>query len=510
MARALLMQKKGTEEKPTLLAEVFVSSSDSTKAVGRAVLSGEARKIGPRLYTTNQTDAPEDIIRRNRWRIVSLLAPGSVIAFRTALEMVPAPDGTIFLSGAGRHTIDLPGLHLRIVKGPGSLPGDQPFMQDLHIASQGRALLESLRPSRERSTLSRGLPRARIEEILERELQSGGEAKLNRIRDIARALVSNLNAQKEFEVLTTMIGTLLGSRKGTLVAPVALARAAGEPYDSSRLDTFQTLHSALTRWPVVSRPDAPPNDFEFSIISFFDAYFSNFIEGTEFEVDEAHEIVFEGKIPEARPQDAHDVLGTFRLVGSREFVGRSILDFPAYGAFESALLEAHASVMAVRPEKRPGEFKKVPNVAGQTIFVAPELIRGTLRHGFEIIRGLAEPFLRAAAIMFVLSEIHPFDDGNGRIARAFMNAELISGRQRRILIPSVIRDEYLTGLRTLTRQGHPDPFLKVLDYAQMYTALVDFSDYDGATIAMRATNAFENPSQHMKLRLPRDVNRGGH
>ena len=32
-------------------------------------------------------------------------------------------------------------------------------------------------------------------------------------------------------------------------------------------------------------------------LPFFEAYFSNFIEGTEFAVDEAAEIVFKGHIP---------------------------------------------------------------------------------------------------------------------------------------------------------------------------------------------------------------------
>jgi Fic/DOC family len=245
-----------------------------------------------------------------------------------------------------------------------------------------------------------------------------------------------------------------------------------------------------------------PTDADFSHISFFDAYFSNFIEGTRFEVGEAHDIVFEGKIPERRPEDAHDVLATFQLVGSRATMARSVMHFSDYAEFEGALRGAHAAVMAARPDVRPGEFKQAVNVAGDTTFVAPDLVRGTLRHGFEIARGLSEPFHRAAAIMFVLSEVHPFDDGNGRIARAFMNAELISGGQRRMLIPNVYRDEYLTGLRVLTRQGHPDPFIQALDFAQRYTAAISFADYDHAAATLRATNAFEEPSNDVRLRLP--------
>lgn len=49
----------------------------------------------------------------------------------------------------------------------------------------------------------------------------------------------------------------------------------------------------------------------------------------------------------------------------------------------------------------------------------PGLVRGTLMRGWEIARALRTPFQRAAMVMFVLTEVHPFADGNGRIARAF-------------------------------------------------------------------------------------------
>ncbi|MGH7718383.1 MAG: Fic family protein, partial [Gemmatimonadaceae bacterium] len=194
-------------------------------------------------------------------------------------------------------------------------------------------------------------------------------------------MAPELDATAEFDVLTSIIGTLLGSRKGQLSAPVALARAAGEPYDATRLERFQTLHTALMAWSVVSRPDVLPTDAEFSIISFFDAYFSNFIEGTRFELQEAHEIVFDGKIPAARPQDAHDILGTFGLVGNRAVMGRSVMRLSEYDAFEAALLDAHRQIMVARPDKQPGMFKVAANVAGETSFVAPQLVRGTLHQG---------------------------------------------------------------------------------------------------------------------------------
>ena len=41
-------------------------------------------------------------------------------------------------------------------------------------------------------------------------------------------------------------------------------------------------------------------------------------------------------------------------------------------------------------------------------------MRGTLHEGFKLYRNLREPLARALFMMFEISEVHPFDDGNGR------------------------------------------------------------------------------------------------
>src|SRR3546814_3141836 len=60
---------------------------------------------------------------------------------------------------------------------------------------------------------------------------------------------------------------------------------------------------------IIPNPDISPERGRAG--AFMEAYFSNFIEGTEFAIGEAVEIVFEGRIPENRPADGHDVLGTY-------------------------------------------------------------------------------------------------------------------------------------------------------------------------------------------------------
>lgn len=108
-------------------------------------------------------------------------------------------------------------------------------------------------------------------------------------------------------------------------------------------------------------------------LAFFEAYFSNFIEGTEFSVEEAAEIVFDGVIPAERPEDAHDILGTFRIVSDQQAMKTLPTSFIS---FIDLLRARHAAVMEARPDKGPGEFKLKGNQAGSTVFVAPELVEG--------------------------------------------------------------------------------------------------------------------------------------
>lgn len=481
---------------------VFLSTDEIKLLVSREAKRGHVRKIGPRLYTTDVSDDPAAVIRRNLWEVVGLLFPDTVVGYRTALEGKPSPEGTVNLVGSYDRMLELPGLRVRQIKGPGHLKGDTPFMGRLWLASRARAFLESLRPSRATVAGARGLLREEIERRIERMVRVSGEEEANALRDQARAIAPDLGAEEELQALNDIIGSVLGSQSGLLTSPAAVARAAGEPYDSDRLERFQALHSALLAWIPTPRPAPLGSAAAFQNAAFIDAYFSNYIEGTEFGVDEAIEIVFEGRIPERRPADAHDVLSTYRIVSSRDEMGTSLADPRRdFDDFVRVLRRRHEVIMAARPDKNPGEFKREANFAGNTAFVAPGLVLGSLRRGFEIFRSLQDPFSRAAFMMFLVSEVHPFSDGNGRMARIMTNAELIAEGQHRIIIPTVYRDDYVLALRALTRQGHTDPFLRMLDRSQDFVSRIDFHDLDHALKVLRYANAFSDPNE-ARLVLP--------
>ena len=88
----------------------------------------------------------------------------------------------------------------------------------------------------------------------------------------------------------------------------AKARGAGTPFDPERLKLFEALHGELRDTAPYSRPAEQRSEQARSVLAFYEAYFSNFIEGTEFDVNEAADIVFNNVIPRDRPEDAHDVL----------------------------------------------------------------------------------------------------------------------------------------------------------------------------------------------------------
>lgn len=478
--------------RPTTTGELVFGSADTgvSTAISREVRAGRLRRIAPRLYTADLESSPADIVRRNLYPILAHDYPGAVLSHRTALEGGLSSDGSIFISYKYTRRVELPGVTVRLLKGAGPVDGDTPFMDGLYLASRTRALLENLQSARARGGLPKSWSRAEVEEFLDKLARIHGEAELNRLRDHARRIAPTLGLERERDLLNALVGTLLGTQDAALDSAPARARASGTPYDPACLERCMSLFGALRQAVLPLRPVPPSHRAGATNLAFFEAYFSNFIEGTEFEVEEAADIVFRGRIVDQRPADSHDILGTFRLVSDDSGMRR----VPDSGGDLIELLKArHLTLLGGRPEHGPGRFKERPNRVGETVFVAPELVEGTLLKGFEPYRSLDHPLARAMYMMFLVAEVHPFADGNGRVARVMMNAELVAGEQTRIIVPTVYREDYLLALRALTREAHTDPYIRMLDRVQRFVSGIDFSDYEVALAQLRTANAFLEP-----------------
>ncbi|MCH8549648.1 MAG: Fic family protein [Balneolaceae bacterium] len=486
------------------LPEVFVSSTEISSKVSQAVADGKLKKLASRLYTKNMLDDPEVIVRRHWYDLLKEYYPDAMIADRTALENSPAKDGSVFIISSKKRNTEVPGLIFNPRKGHGPLESDLPFINDLWVSSEPRALLENIRPSRARKgSVSRTLSREEMEEKLDKLIRLKGESHVNQIRDKARNIAKELNMMEEFQKLDDLIGTLQGTRTAELKSDVGKARKGDEPYDPDRTELFLKLYEDLEATAPSSRSAKKLSQQERINLSFFEAYFSNFIEGTEFEVSEAADIVFRSAMPTERPEDAHDVLGTYRVVSNYHEMNRVPQD---YDDFINILTNRHAEILAARKDKHPGQFKTKVNVAGSTQFVHPDLVKGTLRKGFEIYRALETSFHKAVYMMFLVSEVHPFADGNGRVSRIMMNAELVSGENQKIIIPIVYRNNYLAALKTLTNDQHSTPLIRILDFGQKFTQSIDWSNFDQVREQLEGCNAFMDPNeadrQGIRLRLP--------
>jgi hypothetical protein len=166
----------------------------------------------------------------------------------------------------------------------------------------------------------------------------------------------------------------------------------------------------------------------------------------------------------------------------------------------------HADAMKERPEVGPGEFKDRENFAGNTAFVLPGYVRGTLVAGSELLPSIPPGTARALYAMFLVCEVHPFNDGNGRLARLVMNAELSVAGSCRIIVPTLFREEYLDCLRALTRGEDPQPYLAAMQRIHAWSASFDYEDLDDAIKKMRACNAFERSRAQFKLLFPGEAN----
>ena len=492
------MHKKKLKER---LPEIVFSSSNllTSRQIAKLVKEGLLRKIIPRVYTSNTLDSDKEIVRKNLWMLVANLFPDALVAYRSAIEFKLTSNKNLYIIGKSKKVYNWHGIKVRMTIGPTRLEDDYPLYEQLYVSSLERALLENLMPSRRVDGEKRTLDQEKIEERLLQELNAKGETALNQIRDRAREIADIFGWEKTFDKLNKLISSLLSSQpKDILQSPIALANALGEPYDSNRMDLFQKLIAELKNTSFENRPQKTNNAETFSLISFFESYFSNYIEGTVFEISEAVDIIFNSKIIPNRAGDTHDILGTYQLVNDR-FDMHQIPESPE--ELLTFLQRRHQLILGGRKEKNPGKFKTIANRAGDSFFVKPEQVRGTLKQGFKLMSSLTQPMERALFMMFLVSEVHPFDDGNGRLARVMLNAELVHGKMAKIIIPTVYRDDYILNLKKFTNQRNPTGYVKMMNRAHAFSHWLNPISFDVLHNQLIQSNAFRE-SNSAVLKFP--------
>jgi hypothetical protein len=475
-------------------------SSAEARALQRRAKAGEVQRLHPGVYLVC-APAPEEIracVQRNWQRIAGAIVPGGVISHLSAMTTGLQPDGRLTLSHPTmyRKTIALPGLSLVLMHGPGPLAGDMPLgSTGLYWASRARMLLENLG----RKAPSKA-GREEVEHHLIEVLNASGESALNRLRDDAAALAEPLGRPDEVALLRSIIGALLGTHeRGELKTKDGQMLAKGTPVDQERMVRFEVLASFLRGVALPGITSTLPQGLPRHNFAFIESYFSNYVEGTKFGIEEARDIVLLNRVVESRPKDSHDILGVFRLATTLPYRNSP----PVAGEDFLLGLEAwHADMLRERPEVNPGKPKLKVNYAGTSKFVEPGMVRGTLEEGSRLALSVPEGFARAVYYAFLVSEVHPFEDGNGRLSRLVMNAELSRVGLNRIIIPTLFHPQYVDCARLLTRNNEPASFVAALAKMARWCAQFDYGDLDELILALRKTAAMEeSPSQYKLLNL---------
>lgn len=476
--------------------EIVFSSSDKSVSskISRAEKKGLLRKIAPRIYTTNLKDSDIYIIKRNFFEILQWRFPNAVISHRSASELRPTETGSFFItSNYTKKITDLKGIVLHVMEGKPALESDV-NLGGIYASSEWRWVLENMQVSRKKGEASKNFPIGLIEDKLEKIILREGKDGINKFRDKAREIALQLDYEDEYKKLNLLISALLSTHHvKVLSSSAAKARATGMPFDANRVELFELLYEKLKNYYFPERRSKINSEESVRLFSFFEAYFSNYIEGTEFTIEDAKKIVDSGIVIPKRVKDSHDILGTFSIVSNSYEMGMT----PSTADdFIQILKRRHLTMMAGRAEEvNAGVFKNQNNRAGDTEFVDFTLVEGTLRQGFKYYAALTDPMAKAIYIMFMISEVHPFTDGNGRISRIMGNAELFKSGLTRIIVPTVFREDYILSLKKLTKKKDPDTYIRVMDKLQIFSYHISGDNFEALDLYFKETNAYKEPSE---------------
>ena len=207
-------------------------------------------------------------------------------------------------------------------------------------------------------------------------------------------------------------------------------------------------------------------------------YHSNAIEGNQLTLGETRSLILHGLTAHGKPMRDHlDIKGHDDAVRAVENAVSETqeLNQVFIRNLHRALLKEPYEVDALTPDgkqvKRPvaiGEYKALPNnvktSTGETYyFTPPEQVPQEMTDLIDWYREQqsagTHPVIIAAVFHYRFVRIHPFDDGNGRMARLLMNMILMRHGYTVAVIPRDQRNQYIQHLERIDKTEDPLQFI---------------------------------------------------
>lgn len=483
------------------------------KRLSSGLSAGDIHPIHKGIYIEAQPGAVSTEVRKHWNALTAAIVPDGVLTDRTAMEGVPTQDVDndlwyVFVSAPRtRNVFRLPGLIINLREGAGPQEGD-PLYMNLPIAGLARRLLDNLTPSRARNGPARTMGVEGVEIAIERQVAVNGLFTLPALLKEAQNIAPEIGRETELRALSGIIDAFVSNRPAGLRSAQAASRAQGLPEDDRFLAIFAATLRAFDEHRVPDVVDAETTWEMMRESCFMEAYFSNYIEGTQFLMEEARDIVLENR-PTARVKDGHDIQSTFELLMSQPRA--PVLDL-GFDGFLEEIRRQHAVLMRGRPEVGPGMFKDRPNRAGRHRFVEPEAVFGTLKRGWAMLKTVKSPFAGAMGLHYLIAGVHPFNDGNGRMSRLMMTQEMRAHGLSRIVVPTVSRQSYIAGLRNISDRADVFTFVRSMETFQRITAACVSGDPAESHRLWASTYAFCDDEKRANLAFPsltRDLREDG-
>lgn len=207
-------------------------------------------------------------------------------------------------------------------------------------------------------------------------------------------------------------------------------------------------------------------------------YHSNALEGNTLTLVETRSLVLHGLTARGKPMREHlDIQGYDRAI--KELAAMAREDHPLSESFilglHRVLLNEPYEVETVaddgRNTRRPitvGAYKSAANnivtSTGETYyFTPPEQVPRAMRQLIDWYHAQEDrgehPIINAAFFHYRFVRIHPFDDGNGRMARLLMNRILLRHGYPLAIVRRDTRDRYLQELERADQTEDPGEFI---------------------------------------------------